>query len=130
MLHHSPGCSYASQAVINRGLEGYKIGRFSMTMHHDVYLGCIDRWQQRVLQQRLNTRYNAVSGLSQRCFKTLIRGAEQIGSQPLRNMLEARYASCYDAATCIATYSLLLPCFILLLPHLRHVETPIVSDGK
>lgn len=77
--------------VINRGLEGYKIGRFSITMHHDVYLGSIDRWQQHGLQQRLNTRYNAVSGLSQRCFKTLIRGTEQIGSQPLRNMLEARY---------------------------------------
>lgn len=45
-------------------------------------------------------------------------------------MLEARYAGCYDAATCVATYSLLLPCCILLLPHLRHVETPIVSDGK
>ena len=26
--------------------------------------------------------------------------------------------------------ALLLPCFFLLLPHLRHVETPIVSDGK
>lgn len=33
-------CIYA---VINRGLEGYKIGRFSITMHHDVYLGSIDR---------------------------------------------------------------------------------------
>ena len=74
--------------------------------------------------------YCTVSRLSQRCFKTLIRGTEQTGSQPLRNMLEARYAGCYDAATYVATYSLLLPCFILLLPHLRHIETPIVSDGK
>lgn len=29
--------------VINRGLEGYKISKFSITMHHDVYLGCIDQ---------------------------------------------------------------------------------------
>ena len=99
-------------------------------MHHDVYLGSIDRWQQRNLQQRLNVRYNTVSGLSQHCFKTLIRGTRQMGSQPLRNMREVRYAGCYNAATYAATYSLLLPCFILLLPHLRHIETPIVSDGK
>lgn len=73
-------------------------------MHHDVYLGSIERWQQRGLQQRCNTRYNAVSGLSQHYFSTPIRGTKQIGSQPLRNMLEARYAGCYDAAT----YSLFL----------------------
>ena len=99
MLHHSPGCSCASQAVINRGLEGYKTSRFNITMHHDVYLGSIDRWQQRNLQQRLNVRYNTVSRLSQHCFKTLIRGTRQMGSQPLRNMREVRYAGCYDTAT-------------------------------
>lgn len=71
MLHHSPGCSYASQAVINRGLEGYKIGRFNITMHHDVYLGCIDRRQQRGLQQRLNVRYNAVTVLFQGCHSVV-----------------------------------------------------------
>ena len=42
-------------------------------------------------QRTLQRCYCAVSRLSQRCFKTLIRGTEQIGSQPLRNMLEARY---------------------------------------
>lgn len=81
-------------------------------MHHDVYLGCIDRRQQRGLQQRLNARYNAVTELllccHSRCFSALIRGTEQIGSQPLRTMLETRYAGCYDAATCVATYRLLL----------------------
>lgn len=65
-------------------------------------------------QRTLQRCYCAVSRLSQRCFKTLIRGTEQIGSQPLRNMLEARYVGCYDAATCVATYSLLLPCFSLV----------------
>lgn len=117
MLHHSPGCSYASQAVINRGLEGYKIGRFSITMHHDVYLGSIERWQQRGLQQRRNTRYNAVSGLSQHCFSTPIRGTEQIGSQPLRNMLEARYKTLLRR--------LLLRCYKRLIATLFHsVVTP------
>ena len=38
-----PRLQLCIHAVINRGLEGYKIGRFSITMHHDVYLGCIDR---------------------------------------------------------------------------------------
>ena len=72
-------------------------------MHHDVYLGSTDRWQQRGLQQHLNARYNAVTVLFRGCHSTVsahpIRGTEQIGSQPLRNMLEARYAGCYDAAT-------------------------------
>lgn len=57
-----------------------------------------------------------------------------MGSQPLRNMLEARYKTllrrlllrCYMRLI----NALLLPCFIPLLPHLRHIETPIVSDGK
>lgn len=42
-------------------------------------------------QHTLQRCYCTVSRLSQRCFKTLIRGTEQIGSQPLRNMLEVRY---------------------------------------
>lgn len=86
-------------------------------MHHDVYLGYIDRWQQRGLQQRRNTRYNAVTVLSQHCFSTPIRGTEQIGSQPLRNMLEARYKTLLRR--------LLLRCYKRLVAALFHsVVTP------
>ena len=63
-------CIYA---VINRGLEGYKTSRFSITMHHDVYLGSIERWQQRGLQQRRNTRYNAVTELLLCCHRVVSR---------------------------------------------------------
>ena len=68
----------------------------------------VTAWLTTASQNTLQRCYCAVSRLSQRCFKTLIRGTEQIGSQPLRNMLEARYAGCYDAATCVATYRLFL----------------------
>lgn len=71
MSHHSPGCSYASQeerVVINRGLGDNKD---VITMHHDVYLGCIDRWQQHGLQQRLNARYNVVTELLLCCHSTV-----------------------------------------------------------
>lgn len=63
-------CIYA---VINRGLKGYKTSRFSITMHHDVYLGSIERWQQRGLQQRRNTRYNAVTELLLCCHSIVSR---------------------------------------------------------
>ena len=39
-----PRLQLCIRTVINRGLKGYKTSRFSITMHHDVYLGCIDRW--------------------------------------------------------------------------------------
>lgn len=57
-----------------------------------------------------------------------------MGSQPLRNMLEARYKTLL-LRLLLRSYmrlinTLLLPCFIPLLPHLRHVEIHTVSDGK
>ena len=68
-------------------------------------------------QRTLQRCYCAVSGLSQHCFSTPIRGTGQIGSQPLRNMLETRYKTLLRR--------LLLRCYKRLVAALFHsVVTP------